>query len=142
MEKSKWHIWVVGVLSLLWNAGGAFDYLSMKFGSAAYQEMLSPEQLAYFNSYPLWINIAWPVAVWGAVLGSLLILLRNQWAVAAFAVSLVAMLLNVLYGYALADPGMVDIAGPFELAFTAAIVIVGVLLLHYARRMRDAGQLR
>lgn len=142
MEKTKWHIWVVGLVALLWNAGGAMDYTMMKLGSEDYLAQLTPEQLAYFNSYPLWINIAWPVAVWGAVLGSILILLRSQWAVAAFAVSLVGLLLNMLYNFVLADPGIHDLIGAFQLAFTAAIVLVAVLLLHYARRMRDAGQLR
>ena len=142
MGHTKWHIWVVGALSLLWNAGGAIDYSMMKFRTEDYLAMLTPEQHAYFTSFPLWINIAWPVAVWGSVLGSVLILLRSQWAVAAFAIALIGLLLNVLYNFVLARPSIAQIAGPGQLAFTAAIVIVAVLLLHYARRMRDSGQLR
>jgi hypothetical protein len=70
------------------------------------------------------------------------VLMRSKYSVAAFAISLIAMLLNMLYGLVLADVKMFEVVGSAALAFTAAIVIIAVLLLHYARRMRDRGVLR
>jgi hypothetical protein len=141
-QKTPWHIWVVGGLSLLWNASGAFDYLMAKLEVAAYIEMLSAGEQAYFMSFPLWVNMSWAVAVWASVAGSILVLMRSKYSVAAFAISLIAMLLNMLYGLVLADVKMFEVVESAALAFTAAIVIIAVLLLHYARRMRDRGVLR
>lgn len=140
--KTPRHLWIVGVLSLVWNLMGALDYLMAKLQVASYIDMWSEGEQAYFMSFPLWANASWAVAVWAAVVGSLLLLMRSEWAVAALAISLTAMLLNVLYGFVLADIRMHQVAGPTALAFSSVIVIFALLLLHYARRMRDAGVLR
>ncbi len=142
VQKTPKHLWIIGIIGLIWNLMAAFDYLMAKFQVAAYTEMWSAAEQAYFTSFPLWVNATWAVAVWGAVLGSVLLLMRNEWAVAAFAISLLAMLLNTLYSFVLADLRIQDVAGPGALAFTSVIVIFALLLLHYARRMRDAGVLR
>src|SRR3546814_7159427 len=39
--KTPWHLWVVGVLSLLWNAVGAFDYTMTKLNDADYLDRKS-----------------------------------------------------------------------------------------------------
>ncbi len=140
--KTPWHIWVVGVVSLLWNAGGAYDYLMTKMQNAEYLSVFTPEQLQYFTSLPLWVNICWALGVWGAVAGSLLLLLRSRFAGSAFALSLLGMFGNLIYGFVLSETTTMDIAGPMGVAFTAAIVVVGVLLWIYARRMTRAGVLR
>src|SRR3546814_2675554 len=49
-DKTPWHLWVVGVLSLLWNAVGAFDYTMTKLNDADYLSAFTPEQIAYFQS--------------------------------------------------------------------------------------------
>jgi hypothetical protein len=141
-QKTPIHIWIVGAVSLLWNAMGAFDYVMAKLEVAAYIEMWSAGEQAYFMSFPLWANASWAIAVWASVIGSVLLLMRSEWSVAVFAISLTAMLLNTLYGFVLADVRMFEVAGPAALAFTAIIIIIALLLLHYTRRMCDAGVLR
>ena len=34
--KTPLHLWIVGVLSLLWNAGSGYDYLMTRLESTAY----------------------------------------------------------------------------------------------------------
>lgn len=140
--KTPWHSWGVGIVSLLWNAGGAYDYLMTKMQNADYLAVFMPEQLAYFTSLPLWVNICWGLGVWGAVAGSLLLLARSRFAGTAFALSLLGMLGNLIYGFLLSETTPMDIAGPMGVAFTIVIVVVGLLLWIYARRMTRAGVLR
>src|SRR3546814_13177448 len=85
IAKTPVHLWAVGVLSLLWNAVGAFDYMMTKLGNADYLSAFTPEQIAYFQGFPLWANIGWAFGVWGSVLGSILLLARSRHAVTAFA---------------------------------------------------------
>ena len=91
-NKTPWHLWAVGVVSLAWNAFGANNYLQTQLGNLAYVEGMvagtgvsAAEALAHYAAYPAWVHAAWALGVWGGVLGSLLLLLRQRFAVWFFA---------------------------------------------------------
>ena len=86
--KAPLHLWIVGVLAVLWNAIGAFDYSATQLRLEAYMSAFTPEQLEYFYGFPAWTVAAWAIAVWGALLGSIALLLRKAWAVWAFGISI------------------------------------------------------
>lgn len=136
-----WHLWVVGVLSLLWNCGGVIDYTMSKTRNADYLTSFSPEALAWFDGFPIWMNIAWALGVWGALAGSILLLLRSRWAVHAFAVSLAGLVVGTIYQFGVSDMPE-SLKTPGNWAFTAALWVVSILLLYYAARMRGRGELR
>lgn len=133
------HLWIVGVLSLIWNAMGCFDYLATKLKLDFYMSQFSDAQLEYFYSLPAWFSIFWALGVWGALSGSLALLLRSGWAVGLFAASLAGMIVSTIYTVFLSDG--LDIMGSEAMVFSAVIFVIGVLLLVYARRMRAAGVL-
>jgi hypothetical protein len=134
------HLWIVGVLSLLWNSMGAFDYSASQLRLGFYMSQFTPEQLAYFNGFPTWAVAAWAIAVWGSVLGSLCLLFRKAWAVWLFGTSIVGMVLTGLYSYVLTD-GMA-LTGTGGLVFTAVIWLIAFSLFFYARAMARRGVLR
>jgi hypothetical protein len=138
---TPWHLWLVGVLALLWNSIGAFDYVMTETRNASYMSSFTPEQLAYFYGFPAWVVAAWALSVWGGVLGSVLLLLRRRWAVPVFAVSLATMAATFVYNYVLTD-GLAIMGEVGGLAFTALIVVVGIARLLYARRLARIGVLR
>lgn len=138
---APWHLWLVGVLTLLWNGVGAFDYLMTKTKNASYLGSFTPEQLAYFESFPAWAVACWALSVWGGVLGSALLLARRRVAVPVLLVSLVAMLPMWFYNYVLTD-GLRLMGGAGALAFSATIFVVALGLWLYARRLAQAGVLR
>ncbi len=51
--KTPLHLWIVGVLSLLWNAFGAYDHVMTQFRNAQYLSVFTPEQMAYFDNAPV-----------------------------------------------------------------------------------------
>ena len=67
------HLWIIGVLALLWNAMGAFDYLMTQTENEGYMSNFSPEQLEFFYGFPAWLVAFWALAVWGGVLSSITI---------------------------------------------------------------------
>jgi hypothetical protein len=139
--ETPWHLWLVGVLALLWNSGGAFDYVMTQTRNPSYMGSFTPEQLAYFYGFPKWAVATWALSVWGGVLGALLLLLRRRQAVVAFGVSLAAMLPTFFHNYVLTD-GLAVMGGPGGLVFTVVIVVTGVALLLYARALAAKGVLR
>ncbi len=140
--KTPWHLWVIGVVSLLWNAVGAFDYVMTKTKNESYMANFTPEQLDFFYSFPAWAVGFWALGVWFSVIGSVLLLLRSRHALAAFLVSIVGMIGTSVYTYGLAETSMAEISGAFAMIFTAVIVVVGLALAWYARKMVAAQVLR
>lgn len=145
--KTPWHLWVVGFLSLLWNGFGAYDYLMSRTENREYlASMMEPsgvtvdDAIAYMNAMPLWANIAWGLGVWGAVAGSVLLLLRSRFAFHAFVVSLIGLVLGAVHQLTNPMPGMTDTTTP--LVFTLVIFAITLFLLWYSRRMTATGVLR
>jgi uncharacterized protein YigA (DUF484 family) len=80
------------------------------------------------------------LGVWGAVAGSVLLLLRSRWAVTSFAVSLLGLIGSHLYQFTSQPPeGMNTASGTL---FAAGLAIVAIALLWYAMRMRKQGVLK
>ena len=120
--KTPWHLWLVGVIAVLFNAIGAFDYvMSMAQGRASYMASagMTPAQIAHYEERPIWMMAVWTIGVWGAMLGSVLILLRNKRAFPVFAVSLAAFLVSLIYTYVLTDGGKI-MGG--QMAITSVVI--------------------
>ena len=131
------HLWIVGILSLLWSAFGAFDYLATQLELDFYMSAFTEEQLAYFYGFPSWSVAAWAFGVWGAVAGSIGLLLRKSWAVWAFAISLAGMAVNLVYTMFMTNG--FEIMGEAAPIMTAVIWVVAIFLLVYAVAMRKRG---
>ncbi len=138
--KTPWHLWVVGIVSLLWNAGGINSYLSTKLGVLETMGF-EGEALEYFYNFPAWATAFWALGVWGAFLGSAALLLRRKWAVMLFGIALVGLLGTTVYQQFVAEvPDALATTG--QLLFAAAIWIITLSLFFYARKMAAAGVLR
>lgn len=135
--KTPWHLWVIGVVTLIWNAGGAFDYVMTQTRSAVYLASFTPEQLAYFEAFPTWVNASWAIAVWGSLLGSVMLLMRSGHAVMVFTVAFLAMIATSIHNFVLSETKMSELMGTGAMVFSAVIVLVGLLLIVYSRRMRQ-----
>jgi hypothetical protein len=138
-SRTPWHLWLIGIVALIWNAVGAYDYLMTQTENAAYMGRFTPEQLEYFYGFPTWVVAAWAIAVWGGVLGAILLLLRKRLAAPVFLVSFLAMVLTSVYNFVLS--GGAEIMGGGAVAFTAVIFVFALALWLYARAMAARGVL-
>ena len=135
-----WHLWVIGGLSLLWNAMGAADYTLTQMKFEPYMAGFTEEQLDFFYGFPTWVVANWAIGVWSALAGSVLLLLRSKWAVWAWVLSLAALLIGTVYWYGFSNAYAVTGLGPA--IFNGVLIVVAVLLLLYARTMAARGVLR
>ncbi len=139
-ERTPWHLWVVGIFAVLWNAMGAFDYLMTETRNEAYMGQFTPEQLEFFYGFPTWVVAFWAIAVWGGVLGAVLLLLRKKLAARVFLVSFLAMAVTTVHNFVLSN-GLEVIGDPFALFFSGLIFVFALLLYVYARAMTNRGVL-
>lgn len=138
--KAPWHLWVVGIVGLLWNAMGARDYIMTKTRNEQYMSAFTPEQLEFFYGLPIWVVAAWAIAVWGAVLGCILLLARKSIAAPVFLASFIAMVITSFHNFVLSN-GLEVIGNPFSLVFSGIIFVAALGFWLYARAMQKKGVL-
>jgi hypothetical protein len=140
--KTPWHLWLIGVIAVLFNAIGVFDFVMSMAQGAKYQASagMTPDQIAHYQQMPSWMMVVWAVGVFGALLASILLLLRRKLAWPVFVLSIAAFLVSLIYTYVLTNGGA--IMGQ-QMAITSA-VIAGLLVLFswYSRFMAVRGVLR
>jgi hypothetical protein len=73
-RRTPWHLWVVGILTLLWDGSGAYTILLAQAGKLA---DVTPGEASYYATQPLWFVIATDIALFGATIASLALLLRS-----------------------------------------------------------------
>ena len=140
--KTPWHAWLVGVVALLFNAIGVFDYVMNLAQGPKYLASagMTPEQIAHYQQLPAWMMAVWAVGVFGAFVASILLLLRRRAAFAVFALSLAAFLINLLYTYVLTNGG--TLMGRQMAVTSVVITVLLVFFAGYARAMAQRGVFR
>ena len=140
------HIWIVGILALLWNGFGCYDYFMTRTSGAAYiDSMMHTDQgsaiMAYINGFPIWVSAAWGFGVWGGLAGSILLVMRSRHAVAAFAVSAIGAVVGL--GWQILNPsGIAEMSETVNRVMPYVIIVVAVALFLYARAVEKKGLLR
>jgi len=139
------HVWIVGILSLLWSCFGSYDYTMTRMRNMDYIAASMPgvdpnAAIAWVNNMPILAQIGWGLGVWLGLAGSFLLLIRNRWAVWAFGISMVGAIISLGWQIAMAPP----LAGATGAMFTVmpyVIILITVGLFLYARAMAAKGVL-
>ena len=134
------HLWVVGVVGALWSSVGAMDYLMTQTQNEGYMAQFTPEQLEFFYGFPIWVTAAWAFAVWGGVLGSILLLMRKGIAVPVFLTSLVGLIITSFHNFVLSN-GLEIMGDAFPLIINVLVFVTAIALFVYARAMKRQGVL-
>lgn len=138
-QRAPWHLWLVGGLGLLWDSMGAFDYLMTQTQNESYMSRFTPEQLEFFYGFPAWLVAFWAIAVWGGVVGTLLLLLRKRHAVPVLLASFLAMMVTAVHNFFLSNG--LEVMSAVDLMFSGLIFVIALGLWLYARAMARRGVL-
>ena len=138
-------LYVVGVLGLLWNGFGAYDYLMTRMRDTDYLSSMMPTVdpnaiLAWVDAFPIWAQFGWGLGVWGGLLGAILLLARSRWAVPVFALSLVGAVMGLGYQIVAAPP-LAGAEGVMVEVMPFVIILIALALFLYARAMKAKGVL-
>lgn len=138
------HLWIVGILSLLWSCFGCVDYVMTRTRNIGYLKSSMPSidpntTLAYVDGFPLWASIGWGLGVWFGLIGSVLLIMRSRHAVLAMGISFIGAILGLGYQIAKPMPGM---TGFMAKGMPMVIILIALALFLYARAMDKRGVLR
>ena len=135
--KAPWHLWVVGILSVVWNAGGAWTFIQAQSGNPM---DMDATEIAYFAAQEPWFVAVTDVAVVAPLLAAMVLLLRNRWAVHLYALSVAAIVITTTYDLAAGTSLMLNDQG--WLILDCITFSLAILQLVYAWAMRKRGVLR
>lgn len=114
---------IVAALGLVWNLFGVYQYL-MTVG------VVAGADAAAVAAMPTWVTGAFAVAVFGGALGCLGLLMLKRWSKLLLLLSLLAVLAMDVWMFVLS--GLGGTMPSAEMAVTAAVVIIAVLLVWLA----------
>lgn len=135
-----WHLWLIGIIGSLWSSMGVLSFVLTQMNVEAVMSRFPPQQREYFESFPLWADAFWAIGVFGGVIGSLLLLLKNRLAFHALLTSVSGVIVSNLGGLFLLG-GMEVMGETGALGFTVFPVIVAAFLAYYAQVMSRKGVL-
>lgn len=133
----RWFTWV-GILFLLWNLMGVGAFASQWTMSTADIAALPQIQRDLWVSMPGWAWSAYAIGVAVGTLGAIGLILRKWWAPLAFALSLIAILVQFSYPFLVAQGAQTDVA---MLAFPMFIVVMAVVQWQLSRHWQRKGWL-
>lgn len=131
---------VISVLALLWNLVGVAMFFLQTGMSAEQIAALPDAQRVVYEAMPPWLAIFYGLGVFGGALGALGLLLRRRWAMPLFAISLAAVLVQMIAVYVLTPAW--EASGAGGLPMTLLIIGIAIFLFWYARRASSRGWLR
>ncbi|OHE84119.1 MAG: hypothetical protein A2579_02185 [Lysobacterales bacterium RIFOXYD1_FULL_69_11] len=132
--------WIIATIALLWNLLGLAMFAMQVTMSPESLAALPAEQRQVYEATPMWINAAFGVAVVAGVLGAIALLMRRRWAAMLFAISLVALVVQIL-GAFLVTPAWAAY-GAAGLVMPLLLLAISAALWSYARKAAARGWLR
>jgi hypothetical protein len=130
-------LWVVGALSLLWNAAGAWTIMSAQSGAPM---DMDATEIAYYAAQAPWFVAVVDVALVAATLAAVALLLRSRWAVHLYGLSIGAIVVTGVYDIAAGTALLLEDRG--WLILESVTTGLAILQLLYAAAMRNRGLLR
>ena len=125
-----WSFWVIAVFALLWNVGGAVNYLMQT--SVEFVAGLPETHRAIIENRPAWATGGFAIGVFGGALGSLLLLLRKSIAFYVFVASLLGVIVTMIHTIQVATS--VIKFNPAEIFVMIVLpIIVSLILIWYTK---------
>lgn len=131
-SRIHWSFWVIAVVALIWNLMGAMNFFMQVF-SGDVSNMPEWWQLVVANR-PIWATGAMAIAVFVAVLGCVLLLLRKAVATYLFIASLVGVVLTMGHALSVGFPELPE----FILVVVMSIGL-SIFMVWYAKLAENKG---
>ena len=131
VENVHWSFWLICILALLWNIGGAINYY-MQMIDIEFVASLPDTHRAIIEGRPAWATAGFAIGVFGGILGCLLLLFKISISFYVFIVSLIGIIVTMIHTVNVAsskiDFNLVEIVVMILLP-----VIVAAILIWYTK---------
>jgi hypothetical protein len=129
--------WGIATIAVLWNLLGCAALAMELFAQEAMMESFTEAQKEWARSTPGWIYFVYGVAVLTGVAGSVGLFLRKGWTVLLLAISLAAVLVQMVYTMVIA--GGLQVMGAGGAIMPSLVIVLAVFFLWFAWFARGKG---
>lgn len=130
---------IIGILALLWNIMGLFQFIMAAFMQdtmlETYSETYTDQQMELFLNTPSWYYVVFGICTITGVLGSIAVLLKKKIAVPFFLVSLVTVL--VVQGYWMLGTLAIALLGTEAIIMPMLVIVTSIFLYFYCKGARQ-----
>ena len=95
LKGTHWSFWLVCILALLWNIGGAINYIMQT--NLEFVSTLPETHRAIIEGRPVWATGGFAIGVFGGAIGCLLLLFKKSQALYIFIISLLGIVVTMLH---------------------------------------------
>ena len=133
--------WLIAGAGLIWNLFGFSIYLmTVRATPEQLAQQYNEAEIAFMSSVPVWATSANAVAVTLGVLACVFLLLRKSIALPMFIASFVALLVQDLHAFVIAD--VVSVFGMLPAYIQGTVLAIAIGLILYTRGAKNRGLLR
>ena len=130
--------WIAGA-AFVWDLLGVVAYIGTVTVSPEAVAELPEAQRELMANTPTWSTALFAIAVWGGILGTLLLLLKKTLALPVLVVSLGAVIINGAYTWFMTNA--YEVLGAGQAVFAAIILAIAAFLVWYASSAKEKGWL-
>jgi len=126
--KPHWSFWVVCVIALLWNGMGSMNFIMQMNPDAL---LKYPEEAkSLISTRPLWATAAFALAVFGGLIGDILLILRKTLAYYLFIASMLGVIVTNIH--------TIQVSGDVNILVGSLMsFVVAAFLIWYANKTKQ-----
>lgn len=140
MPRAPLSYWIIAIALLLWNAAGAYAYITQASMDLNALARTDPEGARIFAAMPQWVWTVYSFAVAAGIAGAITLIMRRRAAGWLFALSLICVILQ--FGYSLLGTELLALKGASAAIFPLVIIAIAACSTLWAYHCRDKGLLR
>ncbi|WKK64617.1 hypothetical protein [Lutimonas zeaxanthinifaciens] len=138
-NKNPKGFWIIGIVALLWNLMGVAEYLQLAYMKEETLAAMPVEQQALYENVPAWVTGAFALAVFGGLLGCILLLMKKKLATVVFIISLISVLAQMSYSIFMTNA--MEVMGAMAIFMPILVIVISIFLVWYSRKMESEGVL-
>ena len=132
-NKPEKRFWIISTVALIWNLMGVNLYLQQAYHTESFRAMLTDEQFELIQTTPSWVIAAYAFAVFGGMIGCILLLFRKRLAKIFFIISLLGIIIqHVVYNIFIVN--VMELFGPGSIIMPMMVIAIGGFLVWYTNK--------
>ena len=132
--------WIIGIIALLWNGMGVYNYLIQAYQTEAFTSSLNEAQLALMESMPSWNTALFAIAVFSGLIGTIFLLMKKKVSVSLFTLSFLSATVMQLY-WLFGTDAVEVFSESMPYLMPVLVIVVCIFLVWYSKDQKAKGVL-
>jgi hypothetical protein len=125
--------WIIASIAVLWNLMGVGAFASDLMVTPELISKMEPAMQEMYNNNPMWLKVVYGIATITGLLGSIGLLLRKNWAIPLFLISLITVFIQMTYSM-LGTNAIEAVGTTGAVVFPIIVIIIAAFLWYYAKK--------